>query len=448
MSLPAVTLRQEWLAARKEPEEEAVYQLASSARAAGLRACERCRPYRVSHAADRCGSELVCRAVRMILAGSLDHDNEAELGARLGLSGRHLRRLFKTHVGFTPDGLARSCRVHFARRLLDETNISVTDIAYIAGFGSVRQFNRDCARVFRATPIQLRTRRSHSERAFADGGLRLQLWFAGPLDWEALSAFLAQRAVPGVEHVAGLSYRRTIAVDGGSGMLELQPGGRDQMQLRLDLPYWGALMHLVVRARRLVSLDCHFVQAVESLKADTAIEPLLAARPGVRVPGAWDPFEVGVAAIASQDRSPNESRELLGRLVARHGSPVPGLERFRLTHTFPSPALLADPCIDLQAAGMPADLALTLQSYASAVEHGLLRRDRSLSCDQLVSSISALPGVSANSAQYLALRMGEPNAFPAEDAILRNVLGAYGPAISQRWHPWRAYAAAHIWAAA
>src|SRR5215467_7589440 len=181
MGLPAVTLRQEWLAARKETEEKAVCQLASSARAAGLPACERCRPYRVSRAADGHGSELVCRAVRMILAGALDHDNEAELGARLGLSGRHLRRLFKTHLGFTPGGLARSCRVHFARRLLAETEISVSDIAYMAGFGSVRQFNRDCARVFRATPIQLRAKRSQAMRV-ADGGLTLQLWFAGPLD--------------------------------------------------------------------------------------------------------------------------------------------------------------------------------------------------------------------------------------------------------------------------
>jgi len=278
--------------------------------------------------------------------------------------------------------------------------------------------------------------------------LTLQLWFAGPLDWEALSAFLAQRAVPGVEDVAGRSYRRTIVVEGGPGLLELQPGGRDQMQLRLHLPYWGELMHLAARARRIVSLDCHLMQAVESLKADDAIEPLLAARPGVRVPGAWDPFEVGVAAIARQDRSLRESSELLGRLVACYGSPVQGLERFRLTHTFPAPAALADPSTDLRAADLPADLALTLQSYASAAQQGLLRRDGSLSCDQLVASISALPGVSANTAQYLALRMGEPNAFPSEDAVLRNVLGAYGPAISQRWHPWRAYAAAHIWAAA
>ena len=448
MSLPAVTSRQEWLAAPGEPDDEVASQLASSAAAAGLRACESCRPCRLTHAADGYGSELVCRAVRMILAGALDHGDEAELGARLALSGRHLRRLFKTHLGFTPGGLARSCRVHLARRLLDETDISVTDIAYMAGFGSVRQFNRDCARVFRATPIQLRARRSRSARAAADAGLTLQLWFAGPLDWEALSAFLAQRAVPGVEDVAGRSYRRTIVVEGGPGLLELQPGGRDQMQLRLHLPYWGELMHLAARARRIVGLDCHLMQAVESLKADDAIEPLLAARPGVRVPGAWDPFEVGVAAIARQDRSLRESSELLGRLVACYGSPVQGLERFRLTHTFPAPAVLADPSTDLRAADLPADLALTLQSYASAAQQGLLRRDGSLSCDQLVASISALPGVSANTAQYLALRMGEPNAFPSEDAVLRNVLGAYGPAISQRWHPWRAYAAAHIWAAA
>lgn len=448
MSLPAVTSRQEWLGARKELDDETDHQLGSSAEAAALRARQKCRPCQLSRTADGHRSELVCRAVRLILAGALDHGNEAELAARLGLSGRHLRRLFKTQLGFTPDGLARSCRVHFARRLLDETSISVTEIAYIAGFGSARQFNRDCVRMFGATPIQLRTSPSHADQAAADGGLTLELWFAGPLDWDALSAFLAERAVPGVEDVDGRCYRRTIVVDGGPGLLELEPAGRDHLQLRLHLRYWGELMHVATRARQIASLDCDAVQAMQSLRADPVIGPLLAARPGVRVPGSWDPFEIGVTAIASQGgHSPNESRELLRRLVASYGSPVPGLERFCLTHTFPSPAVLADPRIDFREAGLPADLAVVLQSYASAIVQGVIRLDGSLSPNQLVSSISALPGVSASSAQYLALRMGEPNAFPAEDAILQKVLGGSGPAVGQGWQPWRAYAAAHIWAA-
>ena len=184
-------------------------------------------------------------------ARALDEAGEACLAARLGLSARHLRRLFMTQLGITPDELARSHRAHFARRLLDDTDLSITEIAFTAGYGSARQFNRDCLRIFRATPSHLRAARSSPARLAADGGLTLRLRPSAALDWEALAAFLADRAVPGTEHVDGLTYRRTIDVDGDPGVLELGPGGQGYLQLRLHLPHWAGLVHLVVRARRI-----------------------------------------------------------------------------------------------------------------------------------------------------------------------------------------------------
>jgi AraC family transcriptional regulator, regulatory protein of adaptative response / DNA-3-methyladenine glycosylase II len=367
-------------------------------------------------------SELVCRAVRMILAGALDQGDEARLAARLGLSGRHLRRMFLTHLGVTPDGLARSCRTHFARRLLDDTDVSVTEIAYMAGFGSVRQFNRDCLQIFRATPSELRAGHCSPERGAADGGLMLRLWFTGPLDWDALTSFLAERAVPGVEDVDGRTYRRTIMVEGDPGLLELDLGGRDHLLLRLHLPHWAALTHLTAKVRRIASLDEDLGAPTRSLRADPLIEPFLARRPGIRIPGSWDPFEVGVAAIFSQGLSAKESREVIRRLVGRFGDPAPGLASFRLTHTFPNSRTLANAGPELEAIGLSRHQAQTIAAYASAVERDMIRFDDSISGDQLISSIKEIPGVTASTAEYIALRMGEPDTFPIDDPVLQGRL--------------------------
>ena len=323
--------------ARPSAENVRAFPLAAAAEAAGYRACHRCRPYRWPQSLTFTWSapELVCRAVSLILDGALDLGSEADLGARLGVSARHLRRLFVTHVGVTPDGLARSARVNFARRLLDDTDMSVTEIAFAAGFGSLRQFNRACQEVFRESPRELRARRRKADRLTADGGLLLRLPFRGPLDWEAMAAYFADRAVPGVEHVSGSTYRRTIVVGDDPGVLELWQGGDDHLVLRAHLPHWEELVHVVHRARRVASLDFDLDEPASHLAGDPTIGPLLEARPGLRPPGTWDAFETGVRAIIGQQVTLAHANAIAGRLVERLGTRVPGLEPLGLTHTFP-----------------------------------------------------------------------------------------------------------------
>jgi AraC family transcriptional regulator, regulatory protein of adaptative response / DNA-3-methyladenine glycosylase II len=390
--------------------DEDRYPLAATAEAAGMRACRACRPYRLppALARGRGAPELVCRGVRLIVDGALDAGTEASLAARLGVSARHLRRMFTTHVGVTPDGLARSCRAHFAHRLLDDTDLSVTEVAFAAGYGSARQFNREFKRIFRDTPSQLRAATRLSPRWLgADGGLTLRLWFTGPLDWGALTAFLAARAVPGVEHVDGPIYRRTIVVDDDPGVLELSPGGCDYLNLRVHLPRWESLMHVAAQARNIAGLDEDPVTSAWLVAVDEEIEPLQAARPGIRVPGCWDPFEVGVAAIVGQQAAPLASPPVMQQLVSGLGGQVPGLEPYRLTRTFPAPGVLARSRTGLQASGLTSAQTDTVTSFASAVEQGVIRLDGSMASEQLIGSMAAISGISARTAEYLALRMGE-----------------------------------------
>lgn len=434
--------------------DEDRYPLAATAEAAGMVACKDCRPYRFPQTLARSGGapELVCRGVRLIADGALDEGTEASLAARLGLSGRHLRRMFMAQVGVTPDRLARSCRAHFALRLLEDTELPVTEVAFAAGYGSARQFNREFNRIFRDTPSQLRAASRFSPAGLrVDGSLTLRLCFTGPLDWDALTTFLAARAVPGVEEVDGPVYRRTIMIDDDPGLFELSPGGRDYLNLRVCLPRCETLMHIAARARKIAGLDEDLASPAQSLAADPVIGPLLAARAGVGVPGCWDPFEVGVAAIIEQQAAPPASRRVLQRLVTGLGRPVPRSGPFRLTHTFPAPGVLADTSTGLLASGLTDAQAQTVTAFASAVRQGLIRLDGSMTSGQLISSIVAVPGITASTAQYIALRMGEPDAFPADDPALQRSLsqlaGTPSPPPGHTWEPWSSYAAAQLWAA-
>jgi AraC family transcriptional regulator of adaptative response / DNA-3-methyladenine glycosylase II len=433
--------------ARPRAEHVRPYPLAAAAEAAGYRACLRCRPYRSSAVlawAD--GPELVCRAVGLIVGGALNGGTEDELGARLGVSARHLRRLFVKHLGVTPDGLARSARTHFARRLLDETDLTMLEVADAAGFGSVRQLNRACRQVFRMPPRELRARRRVADRLVADGGLLLRLPFSGPLDWPVLLRYFAARAIPGVERVDGTGYRRTIVVDGDAGVLELLPGGNDHLLLRAHLPHWRELIHIVDRARRIASLDVDVTAPVRRFGDDPVLGPLVGARPGLRVPGTWDPFETGVRAILGQQVSVAAASTLAGRLVERLGTPVGGLGELGLTHTFPSPEMVAS--AELRGLGLTAARAAAVRRFAAAVAADEIRLDRSVGLDRLVASITAIEGLGPWTAHYVALRLGEPDAWPATDLGLRRALAGGPAADTDGWRPWRALAAAHLWLAA
>jgi len=440
-------------AGRPHPSNVRPFALAAAAEAAGYRACLRCRPYRADPPLSPEGPELVCRAVQLVVDGLLDTHTEAELGRRVGVSPRHLRRLFEAHLGVTPDQLARSRRAHFARRLLDDTDLSVADVAFAAGFGSIRQFNRVCQDVFAASPRQLRARRRSGDRLVADGGLALRLPFSGPLEWEAVLGYLARRAIPGVEQVAGGTYRRTVVIDGDPGVLEVSLGRTaDHLVLVCHLPHWEGLIHLVQRVRRLFGLDVDLAPAQRLLGTDPVLRPVVASAPGLRPPGTFDSFEAAVRTVCGQRVSVAAARTVLARIAARYGRPVGGLGPWGLERTFPDPATLAQ--ADLGGLGLGQARAASLRSLATQVAQGDLHLERSAPLEVFVDALCAQPGLGPWSAHYLALRCGYLDAFPASDLGLRRSFEALWSrpgsprALAQeaeRWRPWRALAATYLW---
>ncbi|WP_198961513.1 helix-turn-helix domain-containing protein [Pseudonocardia sp. MH-G8] len=293
-------------AARPRPENVRAFPTAAGAEVAGFRACHRCRPYRGEQQAPGAASPLVCRAVDLIASGGLDEGGEAALAARLGMSARHLRRVFRDQVGATPDQLARSRRAHFARRLLDDTDLSITDVAFAAGFGSVRQFNREMAGTFHAPPRELRGRRRRADRLVADGGLALRLPLSPAVDLDRRLQHLAATAIPGVSSGTAGGYRRTVRHDGDPGVIEICGGGRGHALLVVHLPRLEGLIHLVGSVRGLVE-------------------------------GRADGFEEYVRAVVARRVDPADVQGAVGHIAERYGAPVPGLLPLGLSRTFPEP---------------------------------------------------------------------------------------------------------------
>ena len=420
---------------------------AAAAEAAGFRPCLRCRPDRVPEIGWIDAPELVCRAMHSIADGALDDATEDDLAARLGASARHLRRLFAENVGATPNEVARSRRAHFARRLLDDTDLPMTQIAGAAGFNSARQMNRVMLEVFQFTPSELRAKRRVPGRLVVDGGLELRVPYRPPLAWHALLEFLAARAIPGVEAVdcaAGV-YRRTVDIDGAPGVIEVWDVPREQaLRLRAHLPAIEGLVHLVAGVRRLFDLDADPKVVDRHLARDDRLRPLVRANKGLRVPGALDPFELGVRAILGQQVSVARATALAGKLVAQLGTPVPGIAPLGLTHEFPSAGVVAD--ADLTTIGLTTARVRALQAFAGAIASGEITLDRGSGLDETVRALCALPGIGPWTANYVAMRAcGERDAFPASDLALRRALGEDPEAVAEQWRPWRAYAAMHIW---
>jgi AraC family transcriptional regulator, regulatory protein of adaptative response / DNA-3-methyladenine glycosylase II len=440
--------------ARPHPRNVVRYDSAAAAEAAGFRACLRCRPYRRDVPITSVGPELICRAVRMIVDGALDDTTEDELASSIGVSARHLRRQFIEHVGVTPGQLARSRRAHFARRLLDDSELTIGEITFASGFGSIRQLNRTITEVFHASPTELRARRRAADRLVADGGLAVRLGYAPPYDWDGMLAYLRGRTIAGVESVQDGVYRRTIVVDGSPGVIEVSDGVVDHLLLRVHLPFWDGLIHHVARVRRMFGLDVDPNELVAAHGDDVVLGRLVRSHPGVRMPGTWDAFEIGVRAIIGQQVSVAGANTITARLVARHGVPVPGLAEMGLTHAFPSAEVLADDMTDLDGLGLTTSRVAAIRSFAVAVRDGVVRFDRSVPLDRFIEQIVALPGLGPWTANYIALRLGEPDAFPHTDLGLRK--GAeiltgqtltYSELLrlAEQWRPLRSHAAIHLW---
>ncbi|HEV7525576.1 MAG TPA: AlkA N-terminal domain-containing protein [Acidimicrobiia bacterium] len=423
------------------------YTSAAAAEAAGFRPCLRCRPDREPAPGWVEAPELVCRALRAIADGALDVATEDTLAARLGVSARHLRRLFDVHVSATPAEVARSRRAHFARRLLDDTDLPLAQVGTAAGFNSVRQFNRVMKDVFRFTPQELRARRRAPDRLVTDGGLDLRMPYRPPLEWAAMLAFLAPRAIPGVEAIdleEGV-YRRVIEHAGAPGVVEVwDEPARDSLRLRVHLPTFDGLVHLLASVRRLFDLDADPGVIDTALARDRTLRPLVRARRGVRVPGAIDPFEVSVRAVVGQQISVAGATTLTGRIVERFGTPVPGITALGLTHLFPSAETLAG--ADLTEVGLTRARARTVGELARSVASGDLQLHRGQDLDHTLAELQALPGFGPWTAHYVAMRAcGERDAFPASDLGLRRALGDDPAARAEAWRPWRAYGAIQVW---
>jgi AraC family transcriptional regulator of adaptative response / DNA-3-methyladenine glycosylase II len=423
------------------------FPCAAAAQAYGLRPCLRCRPDASPGTPAALGTPAtVTRALRLIDEGALDEAGIDALADRLGVTARHLRRLFDQHLGAAPIAVARTKRAHFARKLLEETALPMTEVAHASGFASLRRFNDAVRAAFRATPTELRRRgaRRDVDRVRADVVLRLP--YRAPLAYDELLGFLARRAIPGVERVGGGTYARTVEAAGRPARIEVRRGADDG---HLLLSAWGVagadLFTMVTRVRRLFDLDADPLRIDAHLARDRRLAPSVRARPGLRVPGAWDAFEITVRAILGQQVSVSGATTLAGRLVARFGQPVPG-GMDGLTHLFPKPHALAE--ADVASIGLPRARAAAIVGLARATVDG----KRPL---EPVDGRIDLAGIGPWTAAYVSMRGGrDPDAFPAGDLVLRRALsGAGQPApperavvlLSEPWRPWRAYAAMHLW---
>ncbi|GAB2835428.1 AlkA N-terminal domain-containing protein [Actinocorallia aurea] len=429
-------------------ENVGFYPTAAAAQAAGFRACKRCRPDAVpGSAAWQIRADVVARAMRLIGDGTVDREGVPGLAARLGYSPRQLQRQLVAEVGAGPLALARAQRAHTARILLQTTTLSVTEVAFAAGFASVRQFNDTIRAVYAVTPSALRESGRHALTAAASG-IPLRLAYRGRYAAGPVFSFLAVRAIPGIEEVTGepgrRSYRRTLALPGGPALVTvLEPrketGWLDCTVMLADL---RDLSSATQRVRRLFDLDADPYAVAESFAGDPLLGPRLSEVPGLRSPGAADADELAFRAVLGQQVSVAAARTLGGRLVSAYGTPLEAPSG-TLTHLFPASAALAEASMD--ELGMPGSRRAALRALGAALASRQVELDPGADRTEAEKSLLAVHGIGAWTAAYIRMRaLGDPDVLPPGDVVLRRALAAAG-ADPTSWAPWRSYATHLLW---
>jgi AraC family transcriptional regulator of adaptative response / DNA-3-methyladenine glycosylase II len=437
------------------PKRQNVSFFPSSAAAQrqGFRACKRCRPNASPGSPEwNVRADVVARAMRLIADGVVDREGVHGLALRLGYSERQLNRLITAELGAGPIALARMQRAQTARMLIETTELSLTDVAFAAGFASVRQFNDTVREVFAAAPSVLRARRTSQSAGTTQPAVTVELPYRQPFDIASMFAFLGLRAVAGVEHWDGTTYSRVLDLPHGLGTVALAPGA-GTVSCTLRLSDWRDMQAAVQRCRVLLDLDADPAAIDGVLGCDAVLAPLVARRPGLRAAAHVDGAELAVRGVLGQQVSVAGARTLTARLVASRGAvlaeAVPGL-----THAFPTPEAIAT--MDPDDLGMPASRKRTLITLCRALADGDLVIDQGVERERLREQLLAMPGMGPWTVQYISMRgLADPDAFLPTDLGVRRGLERLGldgsPRAAARqaeaWRPWRSYALHHLWAA-
>ncbi|MFD6415663.1 AlkA N-terminal domain-containing protein [Streptomyces sp. NPDC060194] len=435
-----------------KPQNMTFYPSAAACQQAGFRACKRCRPDSSPGSPEwNARADTVARAMRLIGDGVVDREGVPGLAARLGYSTRQIERQLNAELGAGPLALARAQRAQTARLLIETTALPMADVAFAAGFASVRAFNDTVREVFALSPTQLRARGRGAGTPTAPGTIDLRLPFRAPLHPDNLFGHLAATGVPGVEEWRDGAYRRTLALPYGHGTATLAPRP-DHIACRLALTDLRDLTLAISRCRWLLDLDADPVAVDERLRADPLLAPLVDRAPGRRVPRTADAAEFAVRAVLGQQVSTAAARTHAARLVVAHGEPVedPG---GGLTHLFPTPEALA--ALDPEALALPRSRRATLVNLVGTLAAGELRLGPESDWETARQQLTALPGFGPWTVETIAMRaLGDPDAFLPTDLGIRHAAAALGlprtpAALTARaaaWRPWRAYATQHLWA--
>ncbi|MFF5563762.1 AlkA N-terminal domain-containing protein [Streptomyces sp. NPDC012623] len=437
-------------------ENMTFYPSAAACQQAGFRACKRCRPDTSPGSPEwNARADTVARAMRLIHDGVVDREGVPGLAGRLGYSARQIERQLLAELGAGPLALARAQRAQTARLLIETTALPMADVAFAAGFASIRAFNDTVREVFAQSPSELRTRATaRGSRTSGDGArgvISLRLPFRAPLTPDNLFGHLAATAVPGVEEWRDGAYRRTLTLPYGHGVAALSPRP-DHIACRLSLTDPRDLTLAISSCRRLLDLDADPVAVDEQLRADPRLAPLVDKAPGRRVPRTVDAAEFAVRAVLGQQVSTAAARTHAARLVTAHGVPVQDPEG-GLTHLFPTPAALAT--LDPAALALPRTRRTTLTTLVAALADGSLRLGPDSDWEQARARLAELPGFGPWTVEVIAMRgLGDPDAFLPTDLGIRRAVRTLGlpstpAALTARaagWRPWRAYAVQYLWA--